>query len=55
MSRICNIHHACKKCGAPVKGNVRFCPRCAIERKVQAKALKLFGIPPEKISVTVIK
>jgi hypothetical protein len=33
---------------------MRYCHTCAIERRVKAKALKVFGIPPEKISVTVV-
>ncbi len=58
MSRICNIHHACKKCGAKVKGNVRFCTECAhrrnAERAIWLRAANM-GISADKIHVGVVK
>lgn len=52
--KIRNPARRCKACGAKCSGQMRYCHTCAIERRVKAKALKVFGIPPEKISVTVV-
>ena len=38
----------CRRCGAPVKANVRYCVACAIQRKAAR-----VGIDPRKVHVGV--
>ena len=40
----------CRRCGAPVKANVRYCVACAIQRKAAR-----VGIDPRKVHVGVVR